>query len=117
MAQLKGRLECWEIGPAIITYGLGLARRTIRLVSTLGVLAVVLMSVGSWAADAPGLAWGLAAAQAAIVPWWFLLLRRAVREGLRPAGAGVQEHAQPTGPATDTTGAPLGARRGTPDEP
>lgn len=111
-------VACAKLGPAIITYGLGLARRTIWLVSTLGVLAVALMVLGSWWADAPGLAWGLATAQAAIVPWWFLLLRRAVREGVRPAGAAVveQEPSAPK-PSTETSGAPLGVRRGTSHEP
>ena len=81
-----------KLGPAIITYGLGLARRTIWLVSVLGVLAVVFMALGAWLAGAVGLAWGLCAAQAAIVPWWFLLLHRAVRSGAKPAGAAAEEH-------------------------
>lgn len=81
-----------KVGPAIITYGLGLARRTIWLVSSLGLLAVLFMGVGAWLADSVGLAWGLCAAQAVIVPWWFLLLHRAVRSGAKPAGAAAEDH-------------------------
>lgn len=76
-----------KLGPAIFTYGLGLARKTIRLVSLLAVLAVVFMAIGAQLAQATGLAWGLALAQAVVMPWWFLLLRQAVRSGAKPAGA------------------------------
>lgn len=88
-----------KLGPVIVTCGLGLARKTIWLVCLLGALAVAGMGIGAWFAGAPGLAWGLCLAQASVTPWWFVLLRRAVRSGTKPAGANAEmgtENVEPT---------------------
>lgn len=68
-----------KLGPVVFIYGMGLARKSIRLVALLAVLAVVFMAVGARAGDAEGLAWGMAAAQAVVGPLWFLQLHAVVR--------------------------------------
>ncbi len=73
-----------KLGPVIFMYGLGLARKTIRLVTVLAVSAVTFMAVGAHRADAVGLAWGMCLAQAVVMPLWFLQLRAVVRAGWVP---------------------------------
>jgi hypothetical protein len=86
-----------KLGPVVFLYGRGLARRTFPLVSTLAVLAVVLMAAGAWVGQAPGLAWGLLIAQLVVVPLWFLQLRSVLRRDGATAGNALPEEPDPYG--------------------
>lgn len=76
-----------KLGPVILLYGMGLARKTIRLVTLLALLAVAGMLIGAALASAPGLAWGLALAQAVVMPLWFVQLGVVLRHPPPPGSA------------------------------
>lgn len=88
-----------KMGPVIFIYGLGLARKSVRLVALLAVLAVVFMAVGARAGQAAGLAWGMALAQLAVGPLWFWQLRRIERDEARRRRGSPAPHAPATADA------------------
>ena len=66
------------LGPAIVIYAAGLARRTFRLHCVEAPLLVGCMFAGAWLGGTQGAAWGVFVDQALMVPLWFVLLRRSL---------------------------------------
>ena len=64
------------LGPAIVVYAMGQARRTFLLHAFEAPLIVACMATGLAVAGTPGAAWGMAVNMAVMVPLWFWQLRR-----------------------------------------
>jgi len=70
-----------KLGPTVLVFGLGHTDRTTRLILTLAISGVAFMLVGAVTFGVLGLAWGMCAAQAVVVPLWFLEARRSAALG------------------------------------
>ncbi|MFN8185037.1 MAG: oligosaccharide flippase family protein [Candidatus Nanopelagicales bacterium] len=70
---------CGKLGPSIIVYGLGHASRTFRLNVVLATSATVFMLAGAVLGGVDGLAWGMFASQALVLPLWFRQAGKSVR--------------------------------------
>ncbi len=67
------------LGPAVMIYAMGLARKTFRLMTVEAPLVLGLMIGGALLFGVNGAAWGLAANQVIMVPLWFAQLRAILR--------------------------------------
>lgn len=68
-------LSAFKLGPFIFVAGRGMVKRTFPLVVAHAVLLITMMAIGGFLAGIEGLAWGMAAAETAIILPWFLQLR------------------------------------------
>ena len=63
-----------SLGPAILIYGMGQARKTFRLHAIEAPLIVVCMTTGLHLGGTPGAAWGMALSMTLMIPFWFAQL-------------------------------------------
>lgn len=98
------------LGPSMILYALGHARRTYRLMTVEAPLVFTLMISGTLLQDVRGAAWGQFIDQAAIILLWYATLWRALAASPaepRPAPEPASEPARPASDQLrDTTAAP-----------
>jgi O-antigen/teichoic acid export membrane protein len=73
-----------SMGPFLVAAAMGHARRTFRVSMLSTVMSVTGMPIGAILGGTPGAAWGLFAGQAVELPFWFLVLRTAIRLGPTP---------------------------------
>lgn len=90
-------------GPAATLYGMGLARTTFRINLAKAPLLAVLLLFGITFAQAVGAAWAIAATEAALVPLWFLRVRRAIRAAAPATRPG---HPDPATEVAESVGPP-----------
>lgn len=68
------------LGPGLMLYAMGRANRTFRLRAVEAPLLVGAIAVGLLVAGRVGAAWGMAATMAVMVPLWFCVLSRVLRD-------------------------------------
>lgn len=73
-------LAGFKLGPYIFVAGRGMVKRSFPLVVAHAVMLVAMMALGGFLGGIEGLAWGMAAAETAIIAPWFLQLRAVVRQ-------------------------------------
>jgi O-antigen/teichoic acid export membrane protein len=94
-----------SLGPAVVIYAMGLARKTFRIMAIEAPLVFVLMISGARLGGAVGAAWGLALDQSLIIALWFLQLRAILRE----YPDGVPAPGEEPAPATPSADSPRAA--------
>lgn len=72
-------------GLAGVLYGLGRADRTFRINLIKAPVIVVAVLGGTWLGGAVGAAWGMAVAEAFVLPFWYREFRLAARQTAQPA--------------------------------
>jgi O-antigen/teichoic acid export membrane protein len=65
-----------SLGPAIVVYAMGQARRTFLLHAFEAPLIIACMATGVVLGGTPGAAWGMAVSMTTMVPLWFWTLHR-----------------------------------------
>lgn len=84
LATLVGQVaNLLSVGPSCVVHAMGKSLSTFRIHLAVSVMLLVFGMAGLWAGGAVGAAYGFAVAYWAVVPFWFLTLRRLGREAER----------------------------------